>query len=132
MVSPLRLRATSQWLLAFALLVALVAIFFRFSFRKQHVCDLWKNLDSIVFSWSWSSVLNLLCFQRIWTMEELAMYNGTDEGLPILLGILGLFFLLCFSLFIWIFDQAYMIVLYTLQFLNFDCFDGKQLCLWRN
>ncbi|XP_039143736.1 membrane-associated progesterone-binding protein 4 isoform X1 [Dioscorea cayenensis subsp. rotundata] len=62
MVSPLRLRATSQWLLAFALLVALVAIFFRFSFRKQH---------------------------RIWTMEELAMYNGTDEGLPILLGILG-------------------------------------------
>ncbi|RWR96208.1 membrane-associated progesterone-binding protein 4 [Cinnamomum micranthum f. kanehirae] len=26
---------------------------------------------------------------RIWTREELAMYNGTDDGLPILLGILG-------------------------------------------
>ncbi|KAK9134942.1 hypothetical protein Syun_014272 [Stephania yunnanensis] len=26
---------------------------------------------------------------RLWTNEELAMYNGTDDGLPILLGILG-------------------------------------------
>lgn len=27
--------------------------------------------------------------QRLWTAEELAVYNGTDERLPILLGILG-------------------------------------------
>ncbi|PVH33076.1 hypothetical protein PAHAL_9G562000 [Panicum hallii] len=27
--------------------------------------------------------------QRLWTVEELSVYNGTDEGLPILLGILG-------------------------------------------
>lgn len=27
--------------------------------------------------------------QRLFTVEELALYNGTDEGLPILLGILG-------------------------------------------
>ncbi|OEL32906.1 Membrane-associated progesterone-binding protein 4 [Dichanthelium oligosanthes] len=26
---------------------------------------------------------------RLWTVEELSIYNGTDEGLPILLGILG-------------------------------------------
>ncbi|KAG6675196.1 hypothetical protein I3842_15G089500 [Carya illinoinensis] len=26
---------------------------------------------------------------RLFTVEELALYNGTDEGLPILLGILG-------------------------------------------
>jgi len=26
---------------------------------------------------------------RLWTGEELSVYNGTDEGLPILLGILG-------------------------------------------
>ncbi|RLN19660.1 membrane-associated progesterone-binding protein 4 [Panicum miliaceum] len=26
---------------------------------------------------------------RLWTVEELSVYNGTDEGLPILLGILG-------------------------------------------
>nr|CAD1822270.1 unnamed protein product [Ananas comosus var. bracteatus] len=26
---------------------------------------------------------------RLWTVEELALYNGTEEGLPILLGILG-------------------------------------------
>ncbi|XP_010255541.1 PREDICTED: membrane-associated progesterone-binding protein 4 [Nelumbo nucifera] len=26
---------------------------------------------------------------RLWTSEELSMYNGTDNGLPILLGILG-------------------------------------------
>ncbi|XP_047085157.1 membrane-associated progesterone-binding protein 4-like isoform X2 [Lolium rigidum] len=26
---------------------------------------------------------------RLWTPEELSVYNGTDEGLPILLGILG-------------------------------------------
>ncbi|VAH87943.1 unnamed protein product [Triticum turgidum subsp. durum] len=26
---------------------------------------------------------------RLWTLEELSIYNGTDEGLPILLGILG-------------------------------------------
>lgn len=30
----------------------------------------------------------LLC-QRMWTVEELASYNGTDDKLPILLGILG-------------------------------------------
>jgi hypothetical protein len=33
--------------------------------------------------------------QRLWTVEELSVYNGTDEGLPILLGILGYS---CFSL----------------------------------
>ncbi|CAL4913159.1 unnamed protein product [Urochloa decumbens] len=26
---------------------------------------------------------------KLWTVEELSVYNGTDEGLPILLGILG-------------------------------------------
>jgi len=26
---------------------------------------------------------------RLWTVEELSVYNGTDEELPILLGILG-------------------------------------------
>lgn len=38
-----------------------------------------------------------LYYQRIWTREELAMYNGTDDGLPILLGILGC---VSFSLFL--------------------------------
>lgn len=36
--------------------------------------------------------LFVVCFQiekRLFSAEELALYNGTDETLPILLGILG-------------------------------------------
>ncbi|KAJ0963059.1 hypothetical protein J5N97_028181 [Dioscorea zingiberensis] len=63
MDSTSRLRASSQWLLGLGFLVALVAMVIRFSITNQH--------------------------ERIWKVEELAMHNGTDEGLPILLGILG-------------------------------------------
>lgn len=34
-------------------------------------------------------ILALLYFQRLFTAEELALHNGTDESIPILLGILG-------------------------------------------
>jgi hypothetical protein len=35
-------------------------------------------------------VADVACFfQRLFTVEELALYNGSDGGLPILLGILG-------------------------------------------
>lgn len=33
--------------------------------------------------------------QTLWTVEELTAYNGTDERLPILLGILGYFICSC-------------------------------------
>ncbi|XP_008658065.1 membrane-associated progesterone-binding protein 4 isoform X3 [Zea mays] len=52
----------ARFLLVLALLVALLAVVFQlYRLRKP----------------------------RLWTVEELSLYNGTDEGLPILLAILG-------------------------------------------
>jgi len=37
-----------------------------------------------------STILTLrFVLQRLFSAEELSLFNGTDEGLPILLGILG-------------------------------------------
>lgn len=47
-----------------AVSVSLIALILRFSFKAQHP-------------------------QRLFTVEELSIYNGTHDGLPILLGILG-------------------------------------------
>ncbi|OAY77940.1 Membrane-associated progesterone-binding protein 4 [Ananas comosus] len=51
-------------ILGLGLLVATAAILFQFSLKKP-------------------------LRPRLWSVEELALYNGTEEGLPILLGILG-------------------------------------------
>ncbi|CAI0374826.1 unnamed protein product [Linum tenue] len=45
------------------------------------------NLGSTFSSFNFNSLLQRP--QRLFTVEELALYNGTDETLPILLGILG-------------------------------------------
>ncbi|XP_008786414.1 membrane-associated progesterone-binding protein 4 [Phoenix dactylifera] len=61
---PSRLRALSPLLLGLGFLIALIAFVLQFSLKKP-------------------------LQPRLWTIEELALYNGTDETLPILLGILG-------------------------------------------
>ncbi|EXC35016.1 hypothetical protein L484_017717 [Morus notabilis] len=42
-----------------------------------------------VFAFLFTFYLKPSSQQRLFNVEELALYNGTDEGLPILLGILG-------------------------------------------
>ncbi|WOL02114.1 membrane-associated progesterone-binding protein 4 [Canna indica] len=65
MASPPRTtRFWSPVLLGLGILIALIAFALQFSIRKH-------------------------LRPRLWTVEELGLYNGTDEGLPILLGILG-------------------------------------------
>ncbi|KAJ6822479.1 hypothetical protein M6B38_351115 [Iris pallida] len=57
--------APSRLILGLGFLVAIAAFFFRFYNNKNYIQA------------------------RLWSVEELAGYNGTNEGLPILLGILG-------------------------------------------
>ncbi|OVA10908.1 Cytochrome b5-like heme/steroid binding domain [Macleaya cordata] len=61
-----KMVATSPLFLGLAVSVALVALLRQFSVKQQ------TPLQS-----------------KLWNTEELAMYNGTDDGFPILLGILG-------------------------------------------
>ncbi|CAL9763114.1 unnamed protein product [Musa acuminata subsp. burmannicoides] len=65
MASPSRpTRVSSPLLLGLGFLIALIAFALQFYIRKH-------------------------LRPRLWTVEELSLYNGTEDGLPILLGILG-------------------------------------------
>ncbi|URE09372.1 Cytochrome b5-like Heme/Steroid binding domain [Musa troglodytarum] len=65
MASPSRpTRVSSSLLLGLGFLIALIAFALQFYIRKY-------------------------LRPRLWTVEELTLYNGTEVGLPILLGILG-------------------------------------------
>ncbi|KAF3341482.1 neuferricin [Carex littledalei] len=64
MVSPTSLKAISSLLLGLGFVSALVALLYQYSLTRSPK-------------------------PRLWTGDELALYNGTDEGLPILLSILG-------------------------------------------
>ncbi|XP_058095360.1 membrane-associated progesterone-binding protein 4 [Magnolia sinica] len=60
----MRSKLASSWFLGLAISVALAALFLRSSVKTPTQ-------------------------SKLWTPEELTMYNGTDDRLPILLGILG-------------------------------------------
>ncbi|KAJ3683082.1 hypothetical protein LUZ60_013309 [Juncus effusus] len=64
MRSPQSLKSISTFLLGLAFLLAISALVYQYSLTRQPK-------------------------PRIWTVEELALYNGTDEELPILLSVLG-------------------------------------------
>ncbi|RWW90029.1 hypothetical protein BHE74_00000831 [Ensete ventricosum] len=74
MASPSRpTRVSSSLLLGLGFLIALIAFALQFYIRKH-------------------------LRPRLWTVEELTLYNGTEDALPILLGILGYSKILLYAL----------------------------------
>ncbi|RWV90810.1 hypothetical protein GW17_00046960 [Ensete ventricosum] len=74
MASPSRpTRVSSPLLLGLGFLIALIAFALQFYIRKH-------------------------LRPRLWTVEELTLYNGTEDALPILLGILGYSKILLYAL----------------------------------
>lgn len=81
------MASTRFFLLLLAiLLVPLIAVVLQFVAKSWSSSVSCFSLDLTDF---WFLLLIVLFYQKLYTAEELARYNGTEESLPLLLGILG-------------------------------------------